>query len=148
MRTLALVTISIELLGVLVVGTLSLLAPGVLGLHSLDPFGRDVDGVERIRRRLPARAARAAGARPAVPARPIRPTSEGLTVQFFDGLGEVPAGFGPSAVTIGKFDGVHLGHRSVLRQLRELADERGLTATVVTFDRNPLATARPREVPG
>jgi cytochrome bd-type quinol oxidase subunit 2 len=40
-RRLALVTISIELLGVLVVGTLSLLAPGVLGLDSLDPFGRE-----------------------------------------------------------------------------------------------------------
>jgi len=41
LRTLALVTISIELIGVLVVGTLSLVAPALLGLHSLDPFGRD-----------------------------------------------------------------------------------------------------------
>ena len=68
-------------------------------------------------------------------------------MQFFDGLGEVPAGFGPSAVTIGKFDGLHLGHRSVLRQLRELADERGLTATVVTFDRNPLQLLAPDKCP-
>lgn len=68
-------------------------------------------------------------------------------MQFFDGLGEVPAGFGPSAVTIGKFDGLHLGHRSVLRQLRELADERGLTATVVTFDRNPLRLLAPEKSP-
>jgi cytochrome bd-type quinol oxidase subunit 2 len=41
LRTLALVTISIELLGVLVVGTLSLVAPALLGLDSLDPFGRE-----------------------------------------------------------------------------------------------------------
>jgi len=41
LRRLALITISIELAGVLVVGTLSLLAPALLGLHSLDPFGRD-----------------------------------------------------------------------------------------------------------
>ena len=41
LRRLALVTISIELVGVLVVGTLSLVAPGVLGLDSLDPFGRE-----------------------------------------------------------------------------------------------------------
>jgi len=68
-------------------------------------------------------------------------------VEFFDGLGEVPAGFGPSAVTIGKFDGLHIGHRSVLRQLRELADERGLTATVVTFDRNPLQLLAPEKCP-
>jgi len=68
-------------------------------------------------------------------------------VQFFDGLGEVPAGFGPSAVTIGKFDGLHIGHRSVLRQLREVADGRGLTATVVTFDRNPLQLLAPEKCP-
>ena len=68
-------------------------------------------------------------------------------MQFFDGLGEVPAGFGPSAVTIGKFDGLHIGHRGVLRQLRELADKRGLTATVVTFDRNPLQLLAPDKCP-
>ena len=68
-------------------------------------------------------------------------------MQFFDGLGEVPPGFGPSAVTIGKFDGLHLGHRDVLRQLRELADRRGLTASVVTFDRNPLSLLAPEKCP-
>jgi cytochrome bd-type quinol oxidase subunit 2 len=41
LRRAAFITISIELAGVLVVGTLSVLAPAVLGLHSLDPFGRD-----------------------------------------------------------------------------------------------------------
>jgi riboflavin kinase/FMN adenylyltransferase len=68
-------------------------------------------------------------------------------VQFFDGLGAVPPGFGPSAVTIGKFDGLHLGHRDVLRRLRELADERGLAATVVTFNRNPLSLLAPEKAP-
>lgn len=68
-------------------------------------------------------------------------------MQFFDGLAEVPAEFGPSAVTIGKFDGLHIGHQSVLRQLRELADERGLVATVVTFDRNPLSLLEPENCP-
>jgi hypothetical protein len=41
LRRLAWITISIELAGVLIVGSLSLLAPAVLGLHSIDPFGRD-----------------------------------------------------------------------------------------------------------
>jgi cytochrome bd-type quinol oxidase subunit 2 len=41
LRRLALITISIELIGVLVVGTLSLVAPALLGLDSLDPFGRE-----------------------------------------------------------------------------------------------------------
>ncbi|MBN9607237.1 MAG: hypothetical protein J0G30_11565 [Actinomycetales bacterium] len=40
-RRVAWATIGFELLGVLVVGTLSLLAPGVLGLDSIDPFGRE-----------------------------------------------------------------------------------------------------------
>ena len=68
-------------------------------------------------------------------------------MQFFDGLGEVPAGFGPSAVTVGKFDGLHLGHRDVLRQLREVADQRGLLDAVVTFDRNPLSLLAPEKCP-
>lgn len=68
-------------------------------------------------------------------------------MQFFDGRGEVPPGFGPSAVTVGKFDGLHLGHRDVLRQLRELADERGLKDVVVTFDRNPLSLLAPEACP-
>ncbi len=68
-------------------------------------------------------------------------------MQFFDGLGAVPPGFGPSAVTVGKFDGLHIGHRDVIRHLRELADERGLVAAVVTFDRNPLSLLAPEKCP-
>ena len=68
-------------------------------------------------------------------------------MQFFDGLSGVPAGFGPSAVTIGKFDGVHLGHRRVLETLRSVAAENGLVSTVVTFDRHPLALLSPANCP-
>lgn len=35
------ITITFELVGVLVIGSLSLFAPAVLGLHDIDPFGRD-----------------------------------------------------------------------------------------------------------
>ena len=45
----------------------------------------------------------------------------------------------PSALTIGNFDGVHLGHAAVLRNLVALAKERGLVPTVVTFAPNPKA---------
>lgn len=68
-------------------------------------------------------------------------------MQIFNSLSEVPAEFGPSVVTIGKFDGVHSGHRAVISQLRKLADARGLTPTVVTFDRNPLALLDPARCP-
>jgi riboflavin kinase/FMN adenylyltransferase len=68
-------------------------------------------------------------------------------VQFWDALAEVPADLGPTAVTIGKFDGVHVGHRAVIDLLEQVAAERGLTSAVVTFDRHPLAVLRPGSVP-
>jgi riboflavin kinase/FMN adenylyltransferase len=68
-------------------------------------------------------------------------------MQRYFSLSDVPRGFGPSAITIGKFDGVHLGHRTVIARLRELAAQRGLTSTVVTFDRNPLSLLAPERSP-
>jgi riboflavin kinase/FMN adenylyltransferase len=68
-------------------------------------------------------------------------------MQFFVSPSEVPTGFGPSALTVGKFDGVHLGHRRVLDVLVTLAAERGLVPTVVTFDRNPLELLAPDRCP-
>ncbi|WP_425844165.1 bifunctional riboflavin kinase/FAD synthetase [Agrococcus sp. TSP3-2-1] len=53
----------------------------------------------------------------------------------------------PSAITIGKFDGVHIGHRRILEQLRAIAEAEGLVSTVVTFDRNPLEVVRPDRAP-
>jgi riboflavin kinase/FMN adenylyltransferase len=63
-------------------------------------------------------------------------------VQVFAGVEAVPAGFGPSAVTIGKFDGLHTGHRVVIDDLLALAGD-DLVPVVVTFDRNPLEFLRP-----
>lgn len=60
---------------------------------------------------------------------------------------EVPADFGPSAVAIGKFDGVHAGHRAVISRLKERAAASGSRAVAVTFDRNPLAVLRPDRCP-
>lgn len=68
-------------------------------------------------------------------------------MELFAGLDAVPAGFGPSAVTIGKFDGVHLGHRDGLARLTSLAGDRGLAPVVVTFDRHPMALLRPEACP-
>ena len=52
-----------------------------------------------------------------------------------------------SVVTIGAYDGVHLGHRKVLRLVRELADARGLDAVCLTFDRHPAQVVRPETAP-
>jgi riboflavin kinase/FMN adenylyltransferase len=50
---------------------------------------------------------------------------------------------GPTAVTFGVFDGVHLGHQHLMRALREAADARGLTPVVVTLTNHPLSVLRP-----
>lgn len=68
-------------------------------------------------------------------------------MEFFAGVDQVPPGFGPSAVTIGKFDGVHLGHRAVINALEGVARARDLVSAVVTFDRHPLAVLHPGSVP-
>jgi len=52
-----------------------------------------------------------------------------------------------SVVTIGKFDGVHVGHRAVLAEITRRASELGVEAAVVTFDRNPLAILAPDRCP-
>ena len=52
-----------------------------------------------------------------------------------------------SVVTIGAFDGVHLGHQALLRLVREQAVERGLPTALVTFDRHPAQVVRPESAP-
>ncbi|MCM1293109.1 MAG: riboflavin biosynthesis protein RibF [Bacteroides sp.] len=49
--------------------------------------------------------------------------------------------------TIGAFDGVHCGHRDVVRQLCAEASRRGLKPAVVTFSCHPLETIRPEAAP-
>ena len=52
-----------------------------------------------------------------------------------------------AVVTIGVYDGVHLGHQSVLRLVRELATARDLDAVCVTFDRHPAEVVRAESAP-
>lgn len=54
---------------------------------------------------------------------------------------------GATAITVGKFDGLHVGHRWLLAQLRAAASERGLAAVAVTFDRHPMALFAPDRCP-
>jgi riboflavin kinase / FMN adenylyltransferase len=68
-------------------------------------------------------------------------------VQRWDSLEEVPQGFGPSVVTLGNFDGVHLGHRSVLSDVVAKARLRGAKAVAVTFQPHPLQVLYPESAP-
>src|SRR5436305_956662 len=62
-------------------------------------------------------------------------------------LDECPRPPGGTAVTIGAYDGVHLGHRTVIATVQRLAAERGLETAVVTFDRHPASVVRPDSAP-
>ncbi len=68
-------------------------------------------------------------------------------MMIFRGPTQVPEGFGPSAVAIGKFDGVHAGHRAIIERVKSDAAATGARAVAVTFDRNPLALLRPDIAP-
>ena len=70
-----------------------------------------------------------------------------MTVRRYDGVAAVPAGLGPTVVTVGMFDGVHLGHRALLDRVAAEAAARGVPAAAVTFDRHPLAVLRPGSEP-
>jgi riboflavin kinase/FMN adenylyltransferase len=52
-----------------------------------------------------------------------------------------------SVVSIGNFDGVHLGHQRMLATAREVADRLGIPLVVQTFEPHPIASLRPNEVP-
>ena len=65
----------------------------------------------------------------------------------WQGLEAVPASFGPSAVTIGNFDGVHLGHRKILSSAVSLARRGAIASVALTFDPHPLAVVAPALAP-
>ncbi len=68
-------------------------------------------------------------------------------MRVWHSLDEVPADLGRTAVVIGNFDGVHLGHQHVIGRAREVADAEGLRVVAVTFDPHPMAVLRPDHAP-
>jgi riboflavin kinase/FMN adenylyltransferase len=59
----------------------------------------------------------------------------------------VPEDFAETAVAIGKFDGIHLGHQQLFHELIHFSEEAGLAAAVLTFDRHPDAFLKPGTEP-
>ncbi|MBI2815774.1 MAG: bifunctional riboflavin kinase/FAD synthetase [Acidobacteria bacterium] len=54
---------------------------------------------------------------------------------------------GPSVVTIGNFDGIHLAHRDLLRRVRELTCDSDALSVAITFDPHPAEILRPDRAP-
>lgn len=52
-----------------------------------------------------------------------------------------------TVVTVGSFDGVHLGHQAILRRIRRRAQALEAASVLVTFDPHPLRVVRPQDAP-
>lgn len=66
---------------------------------------------------------------------------------IYRSLAEVPDDFGPCAISIGNFDGVHVGHREILRRVVEIARAEGWKAAALTFDPHPTKLVAPERAP-
>ncbi len=64
-------------------------------------------------------------------------------MQRWAGPLDVPDDWGRSVVTIGEFDGVHLGHQRIVARAAESAAELALPVVVITFDPHPDEVIRP-----
>ena len=67
--------------------------------------------------------------------------------KVFTSLEEAAGDFGPSAVTIGNFDGVHMGHRTLIRQTQQIARAHGWITGVLTFHPHPTTVVAPQRAP-
>lgn len=68
-------------------------------------------------------------------------------MELLEGLEALPLDAAASVVTIGFFDGVHLGHQEVLRRTVRAARERGVPSVAITFDRHPREILTPGREP-
>ena len=68
-------------------------------------------------------------------------------MQVINDLSQPPWPGERSVITIGAFDGVHLGHTAVVAQVRRLAAALDARSVVVTFDRHPASVVRPESAP-
>ena len=87
----------------------------------------------------------------------VRLAYDGLTIvvnsaaadsfHVFRSLEDVPPDFGPCALTIGNFDGVHAAHRSIMRRVVAFARDRGWRAAALTFHPHPATVVAPEKTP-
>ena len=68
-------------------------------------------------------------------------------MKIFHKLDQIPRDFGRTVVTVGNYDGLHLGHRHILKQMIERARQLQARSVVLTFDPHPIRILRPREAP-
>jgi riboflavin kinase/FMN adenylyltransferase len=68
-------------------------------------------------------------------------------MQVITDMSQCPVLPSGSVVTIGAYDGVHLGHQALIAEVRQRAASQGCASVVVTFDRHPASVVRPESAP-
>jgi riboflavin kinase/FMN adenylyltransferase len=68
-------------------------------------------------------------------------------MQLLRNLEDLMSVRGPTHVAIGVFDGLHLGHQTVIGRAVHCAEETGGSAVVVTFEPHPVRVLRPEKAP-
>jgi riboflavin kinase/FMN adenylyltransferase len=68
-------------------------------------------------------------------------------MQIYTSLEQIPNNFRPSVVTLGNFDGVHLGHRELFRRVLYSSQELGCVSVIFTFNPHPLKILAPDRAP-
>lgn len=68
-------------------------------------------------------------------------------MHHWNGFDDLPADLGACVVTLGNFDGVHLGHKAVLARAMDEASTLNLPVVAVTFEPHPIAVLRPDQAP-
>jgi len=76
----------------------------------------------------------------------VRPASV-VSVRVVTDLSVSPWPGERTVITIGAYDGVHLGHQAVIAEVRRIAEATGTRSAVLTFDRHPASVVRPESAP-
>lgn len=69
-------------------------------------------------------------------------------MDIIESINTVQSGYNGCAVTIGNFDGVHLGHQEIIRQLCLAAKEKNTKSVAITFYPHPVVVLHPEKSPG
>ncbi|MFC1896603.1 riboflavin biosynthesis protein RibF, partial [Thermodesulfobacteriota bacterium] len=68
-------------------------------------------------------------------------------MELFEGLDKIDRQFHNAVITIGNFDGVHIGHQALFHEVIQVADGIGGTSLAMTFEPHPMRALKKNDSP-